>query len=189
MAHFSEFPHQQGNPDGYQRTARRARNSEATHSPEALDVPTCHCVGIDIWPGLSGNKPGVQGDLCPSSGESRFLVFSLASCSRLLPARDVIISGQNCVSKLQRFFTLGDGCWLPIKTCCDLTLDRARNVTPSHDPLGLNPPNLLLLSHCVGLFGFHHWAPLPPLTKNSPCIACGYTSVVAFGTSTRSVPF
>ena len=32
----------------------------------------------------------------------------------LLASRDVIISGQICVSKLQRVFTLGDGCWLPI---------------------------------------------------------------------------
>ena len=32
----------------------------------------------------------------------------------LWASRDVIISGQICVSKLQRFFTLGDGCWLPI---------------------------------------------------------------------------
>ena len=31
----------------------------------------------------------------------------------LLASRDVIISSQICVSKLQRFFTLGDGCWLP----------------------------------------------------------------------------
>ena len=33
----------------------------------------------------------------------------------LLASRDVIISSQICVSKLQRFFTLGDGCWLPIE--------------------------------------------------------------------------
>ena len=33
----------------------------------------------------------------------------------LLASRDVIISSQICVSKLQRFFTLGDGCWLPKK--------------------------------------------------------------------------
>ena len=32
----------------------------------------------------------------------------------LLASRDVIISSQICVSKLQRVFTLGDGCWLPI---------------------------------------------------------------------------
>ena len=32
----------------------------------------------------------------------------------LLESRDVIISGQICSSKLQRVFTLGDGCWLPI---------------------------------------------------------------------------
>ena len=32
----------------------------------------------------------------------------------LLASRDVIIASQICVSKLQRFFTLGDGCWLPI---------------------------------------------------------------------------
>ena len=31
----------------------------------------------------------------------------------LLASRDVIISGQKFGSKLQRFFTLGDGCWLP----------------------------------------------------------------------------
>ena len=31
----------------------------------------------------------------------------------LLASRDVIISSQICVSKLQRFLTLGDGCWLP----------------------------------------------------------------------------
>ena len=31
-----------------------------------------------------------------------------------LASRDVIISSQICVSKLQRVFTLGDGCWLPI---------------------------------------------------------------------------
>ena len=29
----------------------------------------------------------------------------------------MIISSQICVSKLQRFFTLGDGCWLPRKPC------------------------------------------------------------------------
>ena len=28
-------------------------------------------------------------------------------------SRDVMISGQICGSKLQRVFTLGDGCWLP----------------------------------------------------------------------------
>ena len=32
----------------------------------------------------------------------------------LLASHDVIISNQFCVSKLQRVFTLGDGCWLPI---------------------------------------------------------------------------
>ena len=32
----------------------------------------------------------------------------------LLASRDVIISCQNCGSKLQNVFTLGDGCWLPI---------------------------------------------------------------------------
>ena len=32
----------------------------------------------------------------------------------LLASRDVIISGQSCVSKFQRFCTLGDGWWLPI---------------------------------------------------------------------------
>ena len=32
----------------------------------------------------------------------------------LLASRDVIISSQICVSKLQRVFTSGDGCWLPI---------------------------------------------------------------------------
>ena len=32
----------------------------------------------------------------------------------LLASRDVIISSQICVSKLQRVFTLGDGCWLPM---------------------------------------------------------------------------
>ena len=31
----------------------------------------------------------------------------------LLASRDVIISSQICVLKLQRFFTLGDGCGLP----------------------------------------------------------------------------
>ena len=31
----------------------------------------------------------------------------------LLASRDVMISSQICVSKLQRFFTVGDGCWLP----------------------------------------------------------------------------
>ena len=30
-----------------------------------------------------------------------------------LASRDVIISSQICVSKLQRFSTSGDGCWLP----------------------------------------------------------------------------
>ena len=29
-------------------------------------------------------------------------------------SRDVIISSQICVLKFQRFFTLGDGCWLPM---------------------------------------------------------------------------
>ena len=33
----------------------------------------------------------------------------------LSASRDVIISGQICGSKLQRVFTLGDGCWLPTK--------------------------------------------------------------------------
>ena len=32
----------------------------------------------------------------------------------LLASRDVILSSQICVLKLQRVFTLGDGCWLPI---------------------------------------------------------------------------
>ena len=32
----------------------------------------------------------------------------------LLASRDVIISSQICGSNLQRVFTLGDGCWLPI---------------------------------------------------------------------------
>ena len=32
----------------------------------------------------------------------------------LLASRDVIISGQICGSNLQKVFTLGDGCWLPI---------------------------------------------------------------------------
>ena len=32
----------------------------------------------------------------------------------LLALRDVIISSQICVSKFQKLFTLGDGCWLPI---------------------------------------------------------------------------
>ena len=40
----------------------------------------------------------------------------------LLASRDVIISSQICVSKLQRFSTLGDGCWLPI---CLLSTVRA----------------------------------------------------------------
>ena len=34
----------------------------------------------------------------------------------LLASRDVIISGQICGSKLQRVFTLRDGCWLPKKS-------------------------------------------------------------------------
>ena len=34
----------------------------------------------------------------------------------LLASPDVIISSQICVSKLQRFFTLGDRCWLPMQT-------------------------------------------------------------------------
>ena len=34
----------------------------------------------------------------------------------LWASRDVIISGQICGSKLQRVFTSGDGCWLPITT-------------------------------------------------------------------------
>ena len=33
----------------------------------------------------------------------------------LLASRDVIISSQICGSKLQKVFTLGDGCWLPIE--------------------------------------------------------------------------
>ena len=33
----------------------------------------------------------------------------------LSASRDVIISGQIWGSKLQRVFTLGEGCWLPIK--------------------------------------------------------------------------
>ena len=37
----------------------------------------------------------------------------------LLASRDVIISSQICASNLQKVFTLGDGCWLPIHTCCD----------------------------------------------------------------------
>ena len=32
----------------------------------------------------------------------------------LLASRDVIISSQICVLKFHRFFTLGDGCWLPV---------------------------------------------------------------------------
>ena len=32
----------------------------------------------------------------------------------LFATRDVIVSSQMCVSKLQRVFALGDGCWLPI---------------------------------------------------------------------------
>ena len=32
----------------------------------------------------------------------------------LSASRDVIVPGQTCGSKLQRVFTLGDGCWLPI---------------------------------------------------------------------------
>ena len=32
----------------------------------------------------------------------------------LWASRDVIISSQICGSNVQRFFTLGDGCWLPI---------------------------------------------------------------------------
>ena len=38
----------------------------------------------------------------------------------LLASRDVIISSQICGSKLQRVFTLGDGCWLPIHSAADL---------------------------------------------------------------------
>ena len=33
------------------------------------------------------------------------------------PSRDVIISSQICVLKMQRFFTLGDGCGLPNSDC------------------------------------------------------------------------
>ena len=33
----------------------------------------------------------------------------------LSASRDAIISGQICGSKLQRVFTLGDGCWLLAK--------------------------------------------------------------------------
>ena len=32
----------------------------------------------------------------------------------LLASRDVIVSSQICGSNVQRFFTLGDGCWLPM---------------------------------------------------------------------------
>ena len=35
----------------------------------------------------------------------------------LSASRDVMISGQIRGSKLQRVFTLGDGCWLPRKSC------------------------------------------------------------------------
>ena len=35
----------------------------------------------------------------------------------LSASRDVIISSQICGSNLQKVFTLGDGCWLPVLTC------------------------------------------------------------------------
>ena len=41
----------------------------------------------------------------------------------LLASPDVIISSQICVSKLQRFFTEGDGCWLPKSDCFPETLE------------------------------------------------------------------
>ena len=44
----------------------------------------------------------------------------------LSASRDVTISGQICGSKLQRVFTLGDGCWLPIT----LTLDIVSELVP-----------------------------------------------------------
>ena len=43
----------------------------------------------------------------------------------LLASLDVIISSQICVSKLQRVFTLGDGCWLPMVSC-----SRGSDVSP-----------------------------------------------------------
>ena len=41
---------------------------------------------------------------------------NLQNKQALSASRDVIISGQICGSKFQRVFTLGDGCWLSIKT-------------------------------------------------------------------------
>ena len=42
----------------------------------------------------------------------------------LLASRDVAISSQTCTSKLQRVFTLGDGCWLPTRGPKMLLLSR-----------------------------------------------------------------
>ena len=51
----------------------------------------------------------------------------------LSASRDVIISGQIYGSKLERVFTLGDGCWLPMKrTLLDSKPLRSREVVPNH---------------------------------------------------------
>ena len=82
----------------------------------------------------------------------------------LWASRDVIISSQICVSKLQRFFKLGDGCWLP-KTPQTVTLQvkiergqkaiKNQHIVPDHIlayPLCRNQFSLAVLPFAVFLF-------------------------------------
>ena len=54
----------------------------------------------------------------------------------LSASRDVIISGQIWGSKLQRVFTLGDGCWLPIGELPDYLSNLCPPKHLLHDFLG-----------------------------------------------------
>ena len=59
----------------------------------------------------------------------------------LSASRDVILSSQICVSKLQRFFTLGDGCWLPKKKRRPIGKKKVRIISKI---VGVVSPHLLV---------------------------------------------
>ena len=73
----------------------------------------------------------------------------------LSASRDVIISGQICGSKLQKVFTLGDGCWLP--TIGRLAKTHACTIPACQPRINFGQPLDALESRHLDIWLRHPW--------------------------------
>ena len=95
-----------------------------TPSPTRPDTPTSRPWRSRFWVDF-GRRPHPSRDVVffgQMSARKRPEIISVHDVWEplkqvLLASRDVIISSQICGSNVQRFFTLGDGCWLPNFGC------------------------------------------------------------------------